>query len=99
MRYLYYHVRQKDRQSYVMHAHPDFVDILFQTAINLIYCRKNNLKLTASQIRRLRKNKKLIKQLINAKTMVRKRKLLSPHLIHLLLSIITDVISRMNLPI
>ena len=99
MRYLFHEVRQKDRQSYIMYADEGFVNILVQTALNLIYCRKNNLKLTMAEIRRLKSHKKGIKSLLAAKQMSEKRKLLSPVLINVLLSIILNVISRMDLPL
>ena len=99
IRYLFYNVRQKDRQKYIMYSDEGFVNMLVQVALNLIYCRKNNLKLTPAQIRRLKGHKTAIKSLLAAKNLSKKKQLLSPVLVNALLSVFIDVIHRMELPL
>ena len=49
LRYLFFHVKKKDRQNYIMHSDSKFVNMMVQICLNLVYCEKNSLKLTAAQ--------------------------------------------------
>ena len=97
IRYLFYEIKRRDRQNYIMHSKAGFINFIKQIAINLIYCKKNNLKLTAAQIRRLKSYKSSIKKLLVAKTLAQKRKAMNPDLLHVLLSIFCSVMERMSL--
>ena len=97
IRYLFYEIKRKDRQNYIMQSKAGFINFIKQIAINLIYCKKNNLKLTATQIRRLKSYKSAIKRFLAAKTLPQKKRALTPDLLHVLLSIFCPVIERMSL--
>ena len=97
LRYLFFHVKKKDRQNYIMHSDSKFVNMMVQICLNLVYCEKNSLKLTAAQIKRLKMHKSVLKRLLSAKNLLEKKQLLTSPIIHLLLSILIDVVSRMHL--
>ena len=98
LRYLFFHVKKKDRQNHIMHSDAKFVNMMVQICLNLVYCERNNLKLTGAQIKRLKAQKSALRSLLSAKTLLEKKKqLLTSPIIHLLLSILIDVVSQMRL--
>ena len=97
LRYLFFHVKKKDRQNYIMHSDAKFVNMMVQICLNLVYCERNNLKLTGAQIKRLKAHKSALRSLLSAKTLLEKKQSLTSPIIHLLLSILIDVVSRMRL--
>ena len=88
LRFLFFHLKFQKRSEYVNHSKTSVVQCLQRIALNLVFSKQANIKLTKSQIALLKRNKKKITSLINAKTLKEKKRHLSNGLIAILLQII-----------
>ena len=95
LRYIYHHLSDAKRADYVKHAKSHIVECLFRVALNLTY--NFTLKLTKSQIVLLKKHKKPILNLIKAKTVKQKKKILTNSLIKVLLKVVIPVVKQLGL--
>ena len=99
IRFLFYHVKNHDRVSYIKQSKSGLVEILAQIGLNLVYCKKNNLEVTEAQCKRLRKHKAGLQRLIITKSTKKKRDVLTLPLLNTLLSVIISVMSKMGLDV
>ena len=97
IRYLYYHLNNRKRSNYVKYGSKALVDTLANVALNLVFSNKNGIKLSAAQIKTLKKQKKALMRLILAKTVETKRKLLTARVIDTILSIFMKIAKKLNL--
>ena len=97
LRYLYYHLKYRERSNYVRYGSPALVDTLTNVALNLVFSNKNGIKLTPAQIKTLRTHKNALTQLILAKDAKTRRKYLKAGVIDAILSIFMKIAKKYKL--
>ena len=97
LRYLKVQLDLQQRDEYVKASKPELINCLVQVVLNLMYANKNGLPLTQTHIELLKPFKNIMKKIIGSKVTATKKKLLSPELVEVILTIIIEVVDDLEL--
>lgn len=97
LRYLFYYIKKNKRVAYIKYAKTDFIESLWQVALNLLYSNKNGIKLTKSQIQLLHHYRVALKRLVSATSTKDKKRHLTNNVIDVLLTLIIPWIAKNKL--
>ena len=88
LRYIYFHLSARKRSNYINYAKSDIINCLQRTALNLLYAKQAKISLSKSQVALLKNCKKKLKDLVSAKTIKEKKRILTNGFIEKMLKVI-----------